>query len=225
MFTHLHVHSHYSLLDGLPKIGDLVRTAKEKGCTALALTDHGAMYGAIEFYKKCKSEGVKPIIGMEAYLAPRGLESKKERLEDKPSHLTLLAKNFTGYKNLMQLTTVAHLRGFYYKPRIDLEALKQHKEGLIVLSGCISSELSRAILAGRLPAAKELAKQYQEIFGPENYYIEIQRQRITGDEEFRKKRDAMNAGLAQIADELKIPIVATADCHYLNSDDVEAQDI
>ncbi|MBI4054279.1 MAG: DNA polymerase III subunit alpha, partial [Candidatus Doudnabacteria bacterium] len=225
MFTHLHVHSHYSLLDGLPKIAELVRAAKKKGFTALALTDHGNMHGALEFYKACKSEGLRPIIGMEAYLAPRGLTSKITRFEDKPFHLTLLAKNLAGYRNLMKLTSIAHLEGFYYRPRIDLAVLEAHKEGLIVLSGCPSSELSKYLLDGAIEKAKLLARGYQKIFGPENYYLEIQRQPITGDEEFQKKKDKLNRALVELARSHNLALVATGDAHYLEPQDAEAQDI
>ncbi|MCL5436163.1 MAG: DNA polymerase III subunit alpha [Patescibacteria group bacterium] len=224
MFTHLHVHSHYSLLDGLPKIPDLVRFAKKKGFLALGLTDHGAMHGAIEFYKTCRAEGVKPIIGLETYLAPRGLSVKEGRLEDKPFHLTLLAKNFTGYRNLMQLSTLAHIEGFYYRPRIDFESLRKHAEGLIVLSGCISSELSKTILAGNDAAAKNIATRYKITFG-RNFYLEIQRQKIHNDPEFLNRREKLNQKLIDLGRELSIPLVATADCHYLKPEDAEAQDI
>ena len=224
MFTHLHVHSHYSLLDGLPKIGDLVMDAKHKGFTALALTDHGAMYGAIEFYKKCKSEGIKPIIGIEAYITAGSLKSKVDRQADKPYHLTLLAKNFEGYKNLMKLTTLAHLEGFYYRPRIDFEALINHKGGLVVLSGCPNSQLSQALMSENLQKAEEIANDYAKNFGPENYYIEIQRQPITGDDDFASKRKILNQHLVGLARRLSLSLAATADSHYLEPGDSTAQD-
>lgn len=224
MFTHLHVHSHYSLLDGLPKIGDLVRAAKERGFSALGLTDHGVMYGAIEFYIACKKEGIKPIIGFEAYMAPRDMTSRVGRAEEKPFHLTLLAKNFAGYQNLMRLTSVAHLEGFYYKPRLDFQMLARRKEGLIVLSGCAGSELSHAIIAGNMGKAEEIARKFRGVFG-EMYFLEIQRQPISDDADFLHRRQALNDGLVALSKKLSIPLVATADAHYLNTSDAEAQDI
>jgi len=224
VFTHLHVHSHYSLLDGLPKIADLVLDAKHKGFTALALTDHGAMYGAIEFYKKCKSEGIKPIIGMEAYITAGSMKSKVDRQADKPYHLTILAKNFEGYKNLMKLTTLAHIEGFYYRPRIDFETLVKHKDGLIILSGCQGSELSQAIIGGNLEKAEKIAQNFATNFGPENYYLEIQRQPITGDDEFARVRKSLNQNLATLSRKLSLALTATGDSHYLEPDDATAQD-
>jgi len=224
MFVHLHTHSHYSLLDGLPKIGELVSHAKNKGFTALGLTDHGAMYGAIEFYKKCTSEGIKPIIGFEAYVAPRGREVKQGRLEDHPYHITLLAKNFDGYRNLMRLSSIGHLEGFYYKPRIDWETLQKHKDGLIVLSGCASSELSKLLIAEKFKEAIVLAEQYKKLF-TDDYYIEIQRQPIDGDDEFKSRREKLNQALVKLSRQTKIPLVATADSHYLEPSDADAQDL
>ena len=145
-FTHLHCHSHFSLLDGLSKIEPLVDRAKELGMESLALTDHGVMYGTIEFYNKCKEAGIKPIIGVEAYIAQRGMEEKSGKIDADYFHLTLLAQNLAGYKNLIKLTTEAHLRGFYYKPRIDLVLLKKYSEGLIALSGCQRGEIARAAI-------------------------------------------------------------------------------
>ncbi|HBA52759.1 TPA: DNA polymerase III subunit alpha, partial [Candidatus Azambacteria bacterium] len=148
-FTHLHVHSHYSLLDGLAKIDGLLDRAKELGMDSLALTDHGVLYGAIEFYREAKKRGIKPIIGVETYLAPNGRLNKRPKIDDKRYHLILLAKNRTGYQNLLKLVTAAHLDGFYYKPRIDKEILRAHSEGLIGLSACIGGELPRMILSKR----------------------------------------------------------------------------
>jgi len=142
-FTHLHVHSHYSLLDGLPKINDLISRVKDLGMDSVALTDHGVMYGVVEFYKKAVKEGVKPIIGNEMYLAPRTRFDKEARIDQKAFHLLLLAKNKAGYENLIKLTTKAHLEGFYYKPRIDKELLREHADGLIGLTACLSGEIPR----------------------------------------------------------------------------------
>lgn len=224
MFTHLHVHSHYSLLDGLPKIEDLVRAAKTKNFNALALTDHGVMFGAVEFYKACKAEGIKPIIGLEAYLSAGPMEEKSSGIGEKPYHLTLLAENFEGYKNLMRLTSIAHLKGFYYKPRVDFNTLLAHKTGLTILSGCPASEASRAALAGNIEKTREIIKKYQQSFG-DRYYIEIQRQPMEDYNEFAPKRDAMNKILIQLAHELNVPLVATADSHYLEPQDAEAHDV
>src|SRR3989344_5558998 len=164
-FVHLHVHSHYSLLDGLAKIDDLIAEAKRLKMPALALTDHGNMYGAVEFYKKAKAAGLKPILGVEAYLAPNSLKDKNSGIDDKRHHLVLLAKNNEGYKNLLKLVSISHLEGFYYKPRIDKEVLKKHSQGLIGLSACVAGEIPHAITARRLDDAEALALEYQEIFG------------------------------------------------------------
>lgn len=218
-FTHLHVHSHYSLLDGLPKIDALIEAAKKNGMDALALTDHGVMYGAIEFYKKAKAAGIKPIIGQEAYIAPYGYESKT-RPEDKVRrHLILLAKNEEGYKNLISLTTKAHLEGYYYKPRIDKTLLRKHAKGLIGLSACLNGELAHAILQGKKDEALALAKEYANIFGKGNFYLELQRHPKLPDQE------KVNRGLKEIAKLLKLPLVATADLHYLSLDDQHAQEV
>lgn len=218
MFVHLHTHSHYSLLDGLGKIPEMVAKAKELGMPALALTDHGAMYGIIEFYKECKRQGIKPILGMEAYLAPNSLRDKRPHIDDRPYHLILLAKNLTGYKNLLKLSTIAHLDGFYYKPRIDKKVLEEHKEGLIALSGCLRGELAQLIRADEESAARAL-ESYLGIFGKENFYIELQyHPEIPLQDETNKK-------LVKLAGEHGVEIVATRDIHYINPEDSEAQDI
>jgi DNA polymerase-3 subunit alpha len=174
-FAHLHVHTEFSLLDGLSKIGKLVSQAKIYGQKHLAITDHGAMYGAIKFYKECTQEGINPIIGCEMYIAKRSL-TEKEAGEDKEySHLTVLAQNEEGYRNLMKLVTVSHLEGFYYRPRVDKEHLAKYSKGLIALSGCNSSEISKAFVASDLKKAKKLAEVYRQIFGKDNFYLEVQR--------------------------------------------------
>ncbi|MDO8557965.1 MAG: DNA polymerase III subunit alpha [bacterium] len=218
-FVHLHVHSHYSLLDGLSKIDELVVRAKELGMEALALTDHGAMYGIIEFYQKAKKAGIKPIIGQEFYVTAGSMHDKRAKIDDQRYHLTVLAKNNIGYKNLIKLSTVAHLEGFYYKPRIDRPTLAKHSEGLIGLSGCLNGEIPKALLSGDLERARSLAKEYQHIFGKENFYLEIQRHSNM------KELETVNPGLEKLSGELGIPLVATCDSHYLRSDDRETQDV
>ncbi len=218
-FVHLHVHSHYSLLDGLAKIDDLVNRAKEDGAEALALTDHGVMYGVVEFYQKCKKAGIKPIIGVEAYLAPGSRLDKNTKSDEKNYHLVLLAKNSEGYKNLIKLTSIAHLEGFYYKPRVDWEVLKKHSRGLIAMSACLAGEIPRLIVAGKMDKAKKRISEYQELFGKENFYLELQ------DHPNLEHQPEVNKKLIQLSKELGAPLVATNDIHYLNKDDDEAQDV
>lgn len=220
-FTHLHVHTHFSLLDGLPQIDDLVETAKSSGFDSLAITDHGVMYGAIVFYNTCRDAGLKPIIGLEAYVAPRSRLDKEGKQDAAYFHLTLLAQNETGYKNLMALTTLAHTEGYYYKPRIDLEILKNHSEGLICLSGCQRGEIARAALNKPASEAQAVLDKYLAIFGPDNLFIEIQRISREPD----RNEEKLNENLIALARKNNLKIVATADCHYLKPEDVEAQDV
>ncbi|MFA7715315.1 MAG: PHP domain-containing protein, partial [Candidatus Paceibacterota bacterium] len=163
-FTHLHVHSHYSLLDGLPKIDDLLDYAKSLGMDSIAVTDHGVLYAAVEFYKKAKGKGIKPIIGVEVYVAFEKLEQKRAGVDGKRYHLVLLAKNEEGYKNLVKLVTKSHLEGFYYKPRIDEDLLAKHAKGLIGLSACIQGKIPRLLISNRADEAEATAKKYKEIF-------------------------------------------------------------
>jgi len=174
-FVHLHTHTHYSLLDGLTKIDDLIARTKELGMDAVAITDHGVLYGAIEFYQKARKAGVKPIIGVETYVAKTSRLSKNSKIDNVRHHLTLLAKNDVGYKNLVTLITKSHLEGFYYKPRIDKEILESHKEGLIVLSGCFSGEVAKLLRAERYEEAEAVASWYKDVF-KDDYYLEIQNQ-------------------------------------------------
>ncbi|MEK7532401.1 MAG: DNA polymerase III subunit alpha, partial [Patescibacteria group bacterium] len=219
-FVHLHTHSHYSLLDGLTKIPDLVRVAKERGFSAIALTDSGSLYGAIEFYEACHKEDVKPIIGFEAYLAPNGRFSKQAHVDTHASHLVLLAETYDGYKNLMKLSSAGHLEGFYYKPRIDKELLREHHAGIIALSGCLAGELAQTVKNDdTLEKAKRIAQEYVEIFGKDNFFIELQ------DHPELDGQITVNTKLVQLARETDIPLVVTRDVHYLNRDDTEAQDI
>ncbi|MBI4225321.1 MAG: DNA polymerase III subunit alpha [Candidatus Sungbacteria bacterium] len=217
-FTHLHVHSHYSLLDGLSKIDELVNRAKELGMDSLALTDHGNMYGAIEFYQKCKKAGIKPIIGCEMYIAAGNMRDKNPGVDDKRYHLTVLAKNEQGYKNLMKLVTKSNLEGFYYKPRVDKACLAQYHEGLMALSGCFNGEIARAVQFQKMDRAEELIREYQDIFGTQDFYLEVQ-PHDTADQK------VLNKALVDFSKKTGAKIVATGDIHYTNPEDTEAQDI
>jgi len=218
-FTHLHVHSHYSLLDGLPKIDQLLDYAKELGMDSLALTDHGVLYGAVEFFKKAKEKGIKPIIGCEVYVAQERMQDKRPNIDDKRYHLVLLAKNEKGYQNLVKLITKAHLEGFYYKPRIDNELLNKHSEGLIALTACIAGRIPRLIIAKKFEQAEKLAQFYQQMFGKDNFYLEIQHHPNLPEQ---KK---VNEALIGISKKYGIPLIATNDTHYLKKEDAQAQDI
>jgi len=216
-FVHLHVHTEYSLLDGLTKIKNLVNTVKEMGMNAIAITDHGVMYGAIEFYKACKKADIKPIIGCEMYLAQNGHLDKSTN-NRRNQHLILLAKNQTGYLNLMKMVSIAHIEGYYYKPRIDWEILSKYHEGIICSSACIEGEIAQLVLDNNYEQAKKRAKDFQDLFG-EDYYLEIQRHPNL------KGQDIANEGIIKISRELGIPLIATNDAHYLKKEDAAAQDI
>ena len=218
-FVHLHLHSHYSLLDGLSKVPDLVAKAKEQGAKALALTDHGVMYGAIEFYNECKKQGIKPIVGNEVYITRGKLTDRElKRGEKNYYHLTLLAKDHEGYVNLMKLTTEAHLKGFYYRPRIDYETLKKHARGLVCMSGCLNGELHRTILDGKMDEANQIALWHKGVFG-DDYYLELQYHPNIPEQQ------KVNDVLISLSQELDIPLVVTTDSHYLNADDQEAHEV
>ncbi|MFH0712500.1 MAG: DNA polymerase III subunit alpha [Candidatus Jorgensenbacteria bacterium] len=212
-FVHLHTHSHYSLLDGLAKIDDLINRTKELGMSAIALTDHGNLYGAIEFYKKARAAGIKPIIGVETYVAPNGRLSKRPKGDEVRHHLILLAKNKVGWKNLVKLATLASTEGFYYKPRIDREILNQYREGLICLSGCFSGEIAKLLVSKKTLEAEEAAAWYKNVFG-EDFYLEIQ-----------PHAPHLHEPLAELSRKLNIPLVATKDVHYIMKEDKTAHEI
>ncbi len=235
-FIHLHNHSEYSLLDGLSKTKKMVARAKELEMSAIALTDHGTMYGAIEFYKNCQKEGVKPLIGMEGYVVNRDHKEKAGKGEN--NHLVLIAKNYTGYKNLMKLTTIAHLEGFYYRPRVSKDVLRQYSEGIICLSACPKGEIAELIVSGNMDKAKETIAWYQDTFGQENYFLEIQRHHYRDYWDavksnsrlydklvaIQKSEDIWVSGITKLSRELGIPLVATNDAHYIKQSDATAQD-
>ena len=216
-FVHLHIHSEFSLLDGANRIKDLPVRAKELGMKAMAITDHGVMYGVIDFYKACKKEGIKPIIGCEVYVAPRSRLNKEPNIDNKYNHLILLAKDNQGYKNLSKLVSIGFTEGYYYKPRIDLEVLEKYHEGLICLSGCLAGSVNQALLNGQNEKAEEIALWHKKVFG-EDYYIEIQNNGI-------KEQVLANQKLIQLARKLDIPIVATNDAHYLKKEDAYNHEI
>ena len=217
-FAHLHVHTMYSLLDGASKIKELIGKVKESGMTSVAITDHGAMYGVVEFYKEALAQGIHPVIGCEIYMAPGSRFDKTFDKESKYSHLILLAENNEGYRNLIKLVTLGFTEGFYSKPRIDFDILKKYSSGLIVLSACIAGEVPKALLAGNYDAAKEIAQKYLNVFGKDNYFIEIQDHGLA-------EQKKTNPLLIKLARELGIGIVATNDSHYVNKSDAYAQDV
>ncbi len=217
-FVHLHNHTAYSLLDGASKIDTLIERALELHMPALAITDHGVMYGVVDFYKACIKAGLQPIIGCEVYVAPHSRFDKKSGIDDSPYHLVLLVENETGYHHLTKLVSEASLSGFYYKPRIDRELLSAHHDGLIALSACMAGEVAQAILKDDLEAAREAITWYRDLFGPEHYYLEIQNQGIY-------EQAKLNKTIAQLSRELKVPLVATNDNHYVYMEDAKTQDI
>ena len=218
-FTHLHLHSHYSLLDGLAKIDDIIDKVKELNMDSVAITDHGVMYGVIEMYEKAKAAGIKPIIGCEVYEASGSMDDKTPNSGQKRHHLILLCKNEKGYENLVKMVTEAHLRGFYYKPRIDLELLKKHSEGLIGMTACLQGRIPYLLLAGKKEEAEKAALNYEKMFGKGNFYLELQHH--PGIPEQEKANNLM----IELSKKTGIPLVATNDSHYADKDDAEAQDI
>jgi DNA polymerase-3 subunit alpha len=215
MFTHLHLHTEYSLLDGLSWMPQLMERAQELGQEAIGLTDHGVLYGAVQFYKEARAHDIKPIIGIEAYVA-RGSRHSRDPNDRQPYHMTLLAKNEAGYRNLLVANTKAHLEGYYYRPRMDKELLEEHHEGIIALSGCNSSEIARLLTDGRFQDAVKAARWYQEVFG--DFFIEVQEHGIEEGKE-------LNRRLVELARETGIPLVATNDVHYVRPEDAPFQDI
>ncbi|QRN85859.1 DNA polymerase III subunit alpha [Clostridia bacterium] len=215
-FVHLHNHTGYSLLDGAARIPDMVKRAKELKMDALAITDHGVMYGVVDFYKECKKQGINPIVGCEVYVAKNSRLDKRPRIDEERYHLVLLCKNMVGYKNLVKLVSASHTEGFYYKPRIDFELLEEHHEGLIATSACIAGEIPSKILDGDLAGAKDIAIQYKALFG-EDFFIELQ------DHGMRQEKEA-NLHLIAIANELDIPLICANDAHYVVREDAKSHD-
>ena len=217
-FVHLHVHTEYSLLDGAARINDLLDAAKNFGMKSLAITDHGTMYGVIDFYKAAQKRGIKPIIGCEVYVAPESRFDREEIDGVKYFHLILLAENNEGYKNLVKLASRASTQGFYYRPRVDKEILREYHNGLIALSACVAGEIPSAILNEKFSRAKELIAEYAEIFGRDNFFLEIQNHKL--DEEAKIRH-----ALKNFSAELNIPLVAKNDSHYVRREDSEFHEL
>ncbi|MBP6882186.1 MAG: PHP domain-containing protein, partial [Candidatus Levybacteria bacterium] len=218
-FVHLHNHSEYSLLDGLQKVKSMVNYAKSIGMKSLAITDHGSMYGVIKFYSACLAAEIKPIIGCEVYIASRGHTDKEAGVDKNYNHLILLATNETGYKNLMKLVSISYLDGYYYKPRVDMVLLEKYHEGLICLSACVNGYVTDPLINGEEEKGEERAKKLNEIFGQDNFYLEIQRHIDV------PPQIIANEKLIALSKKLGIPLVATNDNHYTKKDDAEAQEV
>ncbi len=217
-FVHLHVHTEYSLLDGANRIKDLMERVAELGMDSVAITDHGVMYGVVDFYKAAVEKGIKPILGCEVYTSPRGRFERHPDMDSDPGHLVLLAKNETGYRNLMKLVSAGFLEGFYYKPRVDFEVLEKYSDGLIALSACLSGDIPRAIIQNNYQKARELALKYSGIFGKDSFYLELQMNGI-------EDQGLVNSQLVKLSRETGIPLIATNDVHYLKREDAKAHDI
>lgn len=217
-FVHLHVHTEYSLLDGANRIKDLIKRTKELGMDSIAITDHGVMYGVVEFYKEAVNNGIKPILGCEVYTAKRTRHDKQGTADSDPGHLVLLAKDNQGYKNLMKIVSIGFIDGFYYKPRIDFEVLERYSEGLIALSACLSGDVPKALLNNDFEKAKKVAQRYSEIFGKDNFYLELQSNGI-------EEQKLVNSQLIKLSKETGIPLVVTNDAHYLRKEDARAHEI
>ncbi len=217
-FAHLHVHTEYSLLDGFSRVKKLIKRAKELNMSSIAITDHGCMFGVIDFYKTAIKEGIKPIIGCEVYTAARGLRDKDPNYDKYQGHLVLLAKNMEGYKNLIKIVSTSYVEGFYYKPRVDMEELKKHNKGIIALSACLAGDVARALMNRNYEKAKQFAIDYRDIFGEENFFLEIQDHNLPEQKE-------VNSGLVKLSKETGIPLVATNDVHYVNKEDSKIHDV
>ena len=217
-FVHLHVHTEYSLLDGACRIDSMMERVRELGQTAIAITDHGVMYGCIDFYKAAKAAGVKPIIGCEVYVARRRMEDKIHGIDRDPYHLVLLCKDRTGYENLCHLVSTAFQKGFYGKPRVDLELLQQYHEGLIALSACLAGGVAQYLMNEDYEGAKAYALRLSEIFGEGNFFLEMQDHGI-------QEQLAVNQGIHRLARETGLPLVVTNDAHYLRREDSRMQDV
>ena len=217
-FAHLHVHTEFSLLDGACRITELIKRLKELGQTSVAITDHGVMYGCVDFYRACVKEGIKPVIGCEVYVAPRTRFDKVHELDSEARHLILLCKNEEGYRNLSYMVSQANVEGFYIKPRIDLDLLREHHEGLIALSACLAGEIPRRLRTGDYAGAREHALMMRDMMGEGNYYLEIQ------DHGIPEQRQIL-PDLYQLSEETGIPLVATNDAHYIRREDAVAQDV
>ena len=217
-FVHLHLHTEYSLLDGACRIGPLLDRAKELGQTSMAITDHGAMYGVIDFYRAAQERGIKPVIGCEVYVAARTRHDKVYALDSERSHLVLLCENNTGYQNLIAMVSEAWTEGFYTKPRIDHELLEQHHEGIIALSACLAGEIPRALSRGDYDGAKETALWYDQLFGRGNYFLELQ------DHGLREQKQ-INPLIIRLSQETGIPLVVTNDTHYIDKEDARVQQV
>jgi len=223
-FAHLHVHTEYSLLDGFSRTKKLVQQAKAQGMQHLAITDHGAMYGAIEFYKACKAGGINPIIGIEAYLT-EDMHDHSRRFSDDYHHLLLLAKNNTGYYNLLKLTTIANTEGWHLRPRIDKKVLEKYSEGLFVTSSCLSGEIPKKLLKEQIDEAYKMANWYRDVFGPEHFYLEIQEHHGIFEDNQPSPQGQLNQLLYRMHKELDIPMVVTNDLHYVDAHDAASHDV
>ncbi|MBL8946248.1 MAG: PHP domain-containing protein, partial [Myxococcales bacterium] len=214
-FAHLHLHTQYSLLDGAIRTKDLCKTVLDRGMKSVAVTDHGNMFGTIQFYEEAKKHGVKPILGCEAYISDGPMGARTDR---KNYHLVLLAKNQAGFKNLQKLVSMGYLEGFYYSPRIDRTILREHSEGLIGLSACMSGHVSRLVLDNKMDEARDRVLEYKDIFEPDSYFLELQPNRL-------EKQEILNPILAQLAKDCGVPIVGTNDCHYVNRSEAHAHEV
>ena len=226
-FTHLHVHSQYSILDGAASIKGLVGKAKKDGMTALAITDHGSMFGVKEFWDTCKKEGVKPILGCETYVATRTINDKSDKVDRSGDHLILLAKNKTGYKNLIKLISAANTKGFYYKPRVDKNLLEKYHEGIIVSSACLGGEVPQHIMKSNIEDAEKTIQWYKSVFG-DDYYLELQRhnsEHVELNENIYDNQVLVNKVILELAEKHKVKVIATNDVHFTNAEDADAHDL